>query len=107
MSRLNVDSTNKETDTEIASTRSTDPEVFELGCFFFPQVRGGTGDQKAMQVSPQGFCLCRQGKGTEGAVLLLRYLTARGGELLSKKLNYISTTRGVTSRRPWATSSRS
>ncbi len=81
--------------TEIASTRSNDPAVFDLGCFFFPRVEGGTGDADAIQISPQGYMLCRQGANTESAVLLLRYLTAYAGEPVARKLNYIATTRGV------------
>ena len=81
--------------TELASTRNPDKAVFDLGCFAFPQVTGGTGDADSIMVGLEGFVLCRQGRNTENAVVLLRYLTARGGSGLAKKLNYISTTRGV------------
>jgi ABC-type glycerol-3-phosphate transport system substrate-binding protein len=83
--------------TELASTHNPDKGVFDLGCFAFPQVAGGTGDADSIMVGLEGFMICRQGRNPENAVLLLRYLTARGGNGLARKLNYLSTTRGVPS----------
>ncbi|MCG3177760.1 MAG: hypothetical protein BIFFINMI_00080 [Phycisphaerae bacterium] len=80
---------------EIAGTRSWDPDVMDLGCFVFPDMTGGSGRPGRMDVGTQGYVLCRQGRDPEGAVLLLRYLTAEAGELFARKLNYIPVTQGT------------
>ncbi|HUW82715.1 MAG TPA: ABC transporter substrate-binding protein [Phycisphaerae bacterium] len=81
--------------TEIAGTRSWDPEVFDLGCFFFPTVEGGTGDPYKMSCHVQGYAVPRDGDEHEGAVLLLRYLTARSQKPMVEKLNYMPAVKGV------------
>ena len=80
---------------EIASTRVYDPKIFELGCFFFPPLEGGAGDQDKISTDVQGYVIPRDGRNHEGAVLLLRYLTARSQEVMVRKLNYIPTVKGV------------
>ena len=81
--------------TEIAGTRSWDPNVLDLGCFYFPPIDEQTGDPHRMPIAVQGYVMPRDGRNHEGAVLLLRYLTSRTQKLMASKLNYIPAARRV------------
>lgn len=80
---------------EIQGTRSWDPEVFDLGCFFFPSIDEQTGDPHQVPVGCNGYLIPRDGDNHAGAVLLLRYLTARTQDLMAHKLGYMPVVRGV------------
>jgi len=80
---------------EIESTRSRDPQVLDLSCFVFPAVRGGAGNPRLITITAQGHVITRQGKNHKGAVLLLKFLSSRAAELLSRRLHYVTAQKGV------------